>query len=202
MRQKRLVRRWLPTLAPGVALLVAVFLAVLVAPGRAFAGELRLSDAADARDAAYAEIGRLAYEEARVYFVAGDGTVLKVAAVTQRLQHGVYYTPWELAFGDRAPAGTRRIYMVHNHPGGNPQLSEADVRLGSFWATRAAEEGITLDLLALTRTGEYTSLRESGQLRRVPSGLAAALDYAGYVLAPGVQMAGSRLAEAARSLIR
>jgi DNA repair protein RadC len=158
--------------------------------------------AAEAGNLALAEIGSLSYEEARVYFVAGDGRVLKVAAVTQRLRHGVYYIPWELAFGDRTPAGTRRIYLVHNHPGGNPELSEADVRLGSFWAARAAEEGIELDLLAITPAGEYRSLRESGQLRPVPEGLEAALDWAGFLLAPGVKMAGARLWEAAKSLLR
>ncbi|MDI6870883.1 MAG: JAB domain-containing protein [Bacillota bacterium] len=166
------------------------------------AGEQRLRCAADARDLAHPALGTLPYEEARVYFVAEDGTVLKTAAVTQRLRHGVYYIPWELAFGDRTPAGTRRIYLVHNHPGGNPALSESDIRLGSFWAARAAEEGIALDLLAITPSGDYTSLHESGQLRPVPKGLATALDYAGYVLAPGVQMAGSRLMEAARTLVR
>ncbi|MGE5553141.1 MAG: JAB domain-containing protein [Betaproteobacteria bacterium] len=166
------------------------------------AGGARLERASDAAGLAHAAIGSLPYEEARVYFVAGDGTVLKEAGVTQRLRHGVYYIPWELAFGDQTPAGTRRIYMVHNHPGGNPALSESDVRLGSFWAARAAEEGIELDLVAITSAGEYASLRESGQFRPVPKGLAAAVDYAGYVLAPGVQMVGSRLMEAARELMR
>ncbi len=190
-----------------LALLVAAALATATGPVRAAsparaAGGPRLERAADAGDLALAALGSLPYEEARVYFVGGDGTVLKVAAVTQRLRHGVYYIPWELAFGDRTPAGTRRIYMVHNHPGGNPELSEADVRLGSFWAARATEEGIELDLLAITPAGEYTSLRESGQLRPVVQGLVAALDYAGFLLAPGVQMAGSRLVEAARTLLR
>lgn len=168
-------------------------------PGRAAA--LGVFSAAEARDLAQPGLGDLAHEEARVYFVADDGAVLKVATVTQKLAHGVYYIPWELAFGDRTPEGTARIYLVHNHPGGNPQLSEGDIRMGSFWAARAAAEGIYLDLLAITRTGEYTSLQESGQLRPVPKGLAAAFAYAGYLIAPGVQMAGSRLAEVARALL-
>lgn len=175
---------------------------VEVAQAAARTASPRLIQAADARNLALPAIGSLAYEEARVYFVGANGSVLKTASVTQRLRRGLYYIPWELAFGDRAPAGTRRIYLVHNHPGGNPALSESDVKLGSFWAARAAEEGIFLDLLAITRTGEYTSLQESGQVEQVPSGLRAALEYAGYVLAPGVQMAGSRLVEAAKALLR
>lgn len=184
-------------------LAAALLLALLgwVAPVWA-AGGSRLLSAADARDLAYPALGDLSHEEARVYFAAEDGTVLKEAAVTQKMRHGVYYIPWELAFGDRTPAGTARIYLVHNHPGGNPQLSESDVRMGSFWAARAAGEGIVLDLVALTRQGGYTSLREGGHLRPVPKGFAAAVEYAGYVLAPGVQMAGSKLVEAARALVR
>lgn len=191
MRQTRLVWQ--------VLLLLFILTALPGWAGAArVAGKPRLLTAADAWNAAYPALGALPHEEARVYFAAADGSVLKVAAVTQRLPHGLYYIPWELVFGDFTPPGTRRIYLVHNHPGGNPALSDADVRLGSFWAARAAGEGITLDLLALTRSGEYTSLRESGQLQPVPKGLRTALTYAGYVLAPGVEMAGARLSYAGR----
>ncbi|MGE5508094.1 MAG: JAB domain-containing protein [Chitinophagales bacterium] len=184
-----------------LAAALACVMGVVGSAGAAAAGE-RLLQASDARDLAYPAIGTLRYEEARAFFVDGQGRVLKTTAVTQRMQHGVYVIPWELAFGDRAPAGTRRVYLVHNHPGGNPELSEADIRLGSFWAARAADEGITLDLLAITAQGDYTSLQESGLVRPVPKGVAAALEYAGYVVAPGVQMAGSRLVDLARSLLR
>lgn len=185
-------------------LLTAALACLLVAVGGSgvAAAEARLLGAADARDLAYPSIGTLEYEGARVFFVDAAGQVLKTTAVTQKMQHGVYVIPWELAFGDRTPAGTAKVYLVHNHPGGNPNLSEADIRLGSFWAARALDEGIVLDLLAITEQGDYTSLQESGQVRPVPQGVAAALDYAGYVLAPGVQMAGSRLADVARSLLR
>ncbi|HHW14038.1 MAG TPA: hypothetical protein GXX28_03775 [Firmicutes bacterium] len=155
----------------------------------------RLKGPADARALAYPALGRLPYEETRAYFVAGDGTVLKTAAATQRLRHGVYYVPWELAFANLTPRGTRRIYLVHNHPGGDPTLSAYDVRLGSFWAAWAAREGISFDLLALTPTGEYTSLRESGQLQPASQGWALVRDYAGYVGGPLVRMAEVGLRE-------
>lgn len=164
-------------------------------PARTGVSQVRVKGPAEARALAYPALGRLPYEAARAYFVAADGTVLKTAVATQRLRHGVYYVPWEIVFADLTPWGTHRIYLVHNHPGGNPALSAYDVRLGSFWATRAAREGIAFDLLAVTPAGEYTSLRESGQLQPVRRGWALVRDYAGYVGGPLVWMAEAGLRE-------
>lgn len=186
----------------GRLLLALIMIGILLlALTAGYAREPQFTGASDAVSFAYGLIGHLNYEEAKVLFVDEGGNLLKVASVTQKLRSGIYYIPWELALGGRAPDGTAKVFMIHNHPGGNPELSEADVELGSFWASKAAEQGISLDLIALTRTGEYTSLRESGQLRPAPQGIEAIWQYAGYVLQPGAGMVGARVGEALERLL-
>lgn len=141
----------------------------------------------------YNQIARLTHEEARVLFVDAGGNVLKVAAVTQNFQDGIYYIPWEVAFGNFTPAGTKKIYMVHNHPNGSNWLSDADIELGSFWAHKVKRLGITLDLLAVTANNGYASMLESGQLRPEQKGLAGAGDEIAFIVQPGLAMVGAEI---------
>lgn len=144
------------------------------------------------------QIAPLDHEEARVLFVDATGAVLKVASVTQNFRDGIYYIPWEVAFGNFTPAGTQKIYMVHNHPNGANWLSDADIELGSFWAHKVARLGITLDLMAVTAHHGYASMRESGQIKPEQKGLAGALDNLDFIVQPGLAMVGEEIARVAR----
>lgn len=145
----------------------------------------------DAYQRAHPEIAALPHEEAIVFFTDVQGEILKEARVTQQRKGGIYYVPWELIFGPLLPENTVMIYLVHNHPSGNPNLSEPDIELGSFWAQEAASRGITLDLLAITNFNGYSSLHES-QLMLSPEQLnERKTGYLSYVVRPGLKILGS-----------
>lgn len=139
-----------------IGALLAVFL--IVSPAWA----QRITDAQGAAGAAWGEIGELDYEAGLVYFVDEQGEVLKTARVSQGMASGLYYVPWELIWTSLLPRDADRVFLVHNHPGGNWRLSQEDIDLGCFWADWAHRRGITFDLIAIVPTGRYTSLREEG----------------------------------------
>ncbi|MGI6037522.1 MAG: JAB domain-containing protein [Limnochordia bacterium] len=151
-----------------------------------------LNSARDAYHLAYLEIGALNYEKALIYFVDGHGHLLKVARAGQRIADGIYYVPWELVLPHRLPQGTKTIYLVHNHPGNNPQLSREDIGTGQFWAHWAEQLGITFDLLAITPQGDYRSLREGGHYSATEADYGL-LDLMGYLIPPSLAMAGTSL---------
>lgn len=140
--------------------LIGALLAVFLAASPAWAQ--RITDAQGAAAAAWGEIGQLDYEAGLVYFVDGEGRLLKTARVSQGMASGLYYVPWELIWTDLLPRDADRVFLVHNHPGGNWRLSQEDLDLGRFWAEWADRRGITFDLIAIVPTGRYTSLREEG----------------------------------------
>lgn len=147
----------------------------------------------DAYRFAYQEIGRLTHEEARAFFVDKDGNLLKESETTQKQKAELYYVPWELVVPGQLPKGTAIIYVVHNHPGNHNWLSEGDVEVGSYWAAKAAERGIYLDLLAITPDRGYASLRESGLLRPLSKEDKGLNGYMSYVVDPATSIAEYRL---------
>ncbi len=198
--------------APFWICILLVLIVAIPAPANASAGHAPVSQATtnvpdqhltilSAKDAflyTYDQIATLDHEEARVLFVDATGAVLKVASVTQNFRDGIYYIPWEVAFGNFTPAGTQKIYMVHNHPNGANWLSDADIELGSFWAHKVARLGITLDLIAVTAHHGYASMRESGQIKPEQNGLAGALDNLDFIVQPGLAMVGEEIARVVR----
>jgi hypothetical protein len=76
-----------------------------------------------------------AFETMRYVYTAKDGTILGETAVSSRMpssavafptdQHGYDNgTQWIMA---SAPEGTHGLWMIHNHPSGNPKPSRADL---------------------------------------------------------------------------
>ena len=174
-----------------IILLTALFLCLI--PLTVFAATI--NSPFDAYQKAHPDIASLAHEEAIVFFTDVQGLILKEARVSQQRKGGIYYVPWELIFGSLLPENTAMIYLVHNHPSGNPNLSEPDIELGSFWAQEAATRGLTLDLLAITNVNGYSSLRES-QLTLSPEQLSERkTGYISYVVRPGLKILGSGFAK-------
>jgi DNA repair protein RadC len=139
-----------------LGVLLAIFLAACPAWAQG------IGDAEGAAATAWDEIGQLDYEVGIVYFVDGEGRLLKTARVSQGMARGLYYVPWELVWTKLLPPDVERVFLVHNHPGGNWRLSQEDIELGRFWAEWAQRRGITFDLIAVAPSGRYTSLREEG----------------------------------------
>lgn len=179
MKRRRI--RLLPMLSVlllSLVIAVAVSAATIKSPYEAF-------------KAAHPEIGGLGHEEAVVYFVNSEGELLKGARITQGRKDGIYYVPWELLFEPLLPKGTSKIYLIHNHPSGNPVLSDPDIELGSFWAQEAASRGLDMDLLAITNSNGYTSLQETGRILSPEELGDKGSNYLSYVVQPGLKILGS-----------
>jgi hypothetical protein len=170
--------------------LLGVLLAVFLIGCPAWAQPI--NDPRGAAAAAWEEIGELDYEAGIVYFVDGEGKVLKTARVSQGMASSLYYVPWELLWTRLLPGDVQRIFLVHNHPGGNWRLSGEDIEFGRFWAAWADRRGITFDLIAITPTGRYTSLWEEGL---IPLGEVelSPLDLYLYLFEPSLAMIGAGL---------
>ncbi|MBO8126059.1 MAG: JAB domain-containing protein [Firmicutes bacterium] len=173
-------------------ILITILLTTIIISGYTLAASAAtINSARDAYEKAFPEIAGLRHEEAIVYFTDAAGEILKESRITQHRKGGIYYVPWELLFGPLLPDGAAAIYLVHNHPSGNPALSGPDIELGSFWAHRAKEIGVTLDLLAITEHNGYTSLLESGQLLSPDQLDERRSNYLSYVIQPGLKILGS-----------
>ncbi len=149
----------------------------------------------DAYQITWPEIGALPHEEAIVLFADQEGQLLKQARVTQHQKGGIYYVPWELLIDPLMPKNTSSIYLVHNHPSGNPTLSQPDIELGSFWTYEALQKGIQFDLLAITANNGYTSLVETGRLLSKEELTQSNSGYLSYVVRPGIKILGSGFAK-------
>lgn len=76
----------------------------------------------------------------------------------------VSMTPQEV-FRVLVPLPSRAFLMVHNHPSGDPDPSQADVALTKHFSSGAALLGLQLlDHLVIGRNGTYVSLAERGLL--------------------------------------
>lgn len=149
----------------------------------------------DAYQLTWPEIGNLPHEEAIVLFADQDGQLLKQARITQHQKGGIYYVPWELLIDPLMPKNTAAIYLVHNHPSGNPTLSRPDIELGSFWTYEALQKGIQFDLLAITANNGFTSLVETGQLISKEELTQSNSGYLSYVVRPSIKILGSGFAK-------
>ncbi len=154
----------------------------------------RLHSPADVYQYVYEELALLDFEKAVVLYVDGDGQVLSQRDVSQGKPNRVHVVPWELTLRGRPPEGTSQIYLVHNHPGGSNWLSQADLKVGSFWHHVAKDRGYTLDLLAVT-SRDYVSMLETNGLAEPVTGWRKQMAYVENVIIPGLVVLRSELAE-------